>query len=46
MDFVRRDGHLLIYRRIKTMNAAKKVMKTLKENYMEYVALRYGPFDR
>jgi hypothetical protein len=29
-----------------TMNAAKKVFNTLKENYMEYVAMCYGPFDR
>jgi hypothetical protein len=28
------------------MNAAKKVMNTLKENYMEYVAMCYGPFDK
>jgi hypothetical protein len=28
------------------MNAAKKVFNTLKENYMEYVAMCYGPFDR
>jgi hypothetical protein len=29
-----------------TMNAAKKVFNTLKENYMEYVDLMYGPFNR
>jgi hypothetical protein len=28
------------------MNAAKKVFESLKENYMEYVAMCYGPFDR
>jgi hypothetical protein len=28
------------------MNAAKKVFNTLKENYMEYVDMMYGPFDR
>jgi hypothetical protein len=28
------------------MNAAKKVFNTLKENYMEYVAMCYGPFNR
>jgi hypothetical protein len=29
-----------------TMNAARKVLNTLKENYMEYVDLMYGPFNR
>jgi hypothetical protein len=28
------------------MNAAKKVFNTLKDNYMEYVAMCYGPFNR
>jgi hypothetical protein len=28
------------------MNAAKKVFESLKENYMEYVAMCYGPFDK
>jgi hypothetical protein len=28
------------------MNAAKKVFESLKENYMEYVAMCYGPFNR
>lgn len=29
-----------------TMSTVKHILKSLKENYMEYVNLVYGPFDR
>jgi hypothetical protein len=28
------------------MNIIKKAFEVLKENYMEYVDMMYGPFDR
>jgi hypothetical protein len=28
------------------MSTMKNIVKALKENYMEYVELAYGPFDR
>ena len=37
----------ILYRtEVNTMNAMKKLMNALKENYQEYVAIVYGPFDR
>ena len=37
----------IIYRtEVNAMNAMKKLAETLKENYMEYVSMIYGPFDR
>ena len=29
-----------------TMSTMKRVLESLKENYMEYVKMAYGPFDR
>jgi hypothetical protein len=29
-----------------TMNTVTKIVEALKENYMEYVDMMYGPFDR
>jgi hypothetical protein len=31
---------------VNDMNAVKNIFQSIKENYMEYVEMAYGPFER